>query len=399
MKILVINAGSSSLKYQLIDMNGEVLIAKGLCDRIGVPENSSIEHKVGDSKFYEKIAMPTHVEAFEAVIRALTVGDGKVIDNISEISAIGHRVVQGGSLYGESVLIDDKVLADIEELGELAPLHNPAHALAMRACTKVFGAEVPQVATFDTAFHQTMPPKAYMYALPYEFYEDYNIRRYGAHGTSHRFVSDRCAELMGKDKKDIKMITCHLGNGCSISAIKDGVCVDTSMGLTPLDGFMMGTRSGGVDPSILTYLMKKCDINPDRMNTILNKESGLLGVSGISNDSRDVIAAGEAGNERAKLAFEMQNYQISKFIGSYAAAMSGVDAIVFTGGIGENERRSRKYICSMTEFLGFTLDLEKNDTSGQEIKISTDDSKIEVWVIPTNEELLIARDTLAIVSK
>lgn len=399
MKILVINAGSSSLKYQLIDMNGEVLIAKGLCDRIGVPENSSIEHKVGDSKFCEKIAMPTHVEAFEAVIRALTVGDGKVIDNISEISAIGHRVVQGGSLYSESVLIDDKVLADIEELGELAPLHNPAHALAMRACTKVFGAEVPQVATFDTAFHQTMPPKAYMYALPYEFYEDYNIRRYGAHGTSHRFVSDRCAELMGKDKKDIKMITCHLGNGCSISAIKDGVCVDTSMGLTPLDGFMMGTRSGGVDPSILTYLMKKCDISPDRMNTILNKESGLLGVSGISNDSRDVIAAGEAGNERAKLAFEMQNYQISKFIGSYAAAMSGVDAIVFTGGIGENERRSRKYICSMTEFLGFTLDLEKNDTSGQEIKISTDDSKIEVWVIPTNEELLIARDTLAIVSK
>lgn len=399
MKILVINAGSSSLKYQLIDMNGEVLIAKGLCDRIGVPENSNIEHKVGDKKFSEKIAMPSHVEAFEAVIKALTTGEGKVIDDIAEISAIGHRVVQGGSLYSESVLVDDKVLADIEELAELAPLHNPAHALAMRACTKVFGSDVPQVATFDTAFHQTMPPKAYMYALPYEYYEKYNIRRYGAHGTSHRFVSDRCAEVMGKDKKDIRMITCHLGNGCSISAIKDGVCVDTSMGLTPLDGFMMGTRSGGVDPSILTYLMKKDKITPERMNTILNKESGLLGVSGVSNDSRDVIAAGESGNERAQLAFEMQNYQISKFIGSYAAAMGGVDAIVFTGGIGENERRSRKYICDMVQFLGFTLDTENNNTSGKEIKISTDDSKVEVWVIPTNEELLIARDTLAIVSK
>lgn len=399
MKILVINAGSSSLKYQFIDMNGEVLIAKGLCDRIGVPENSSIEHKVGDNKFAEKIAMPTHVEAFEAVIKALTQGEGKVIDDISEIAAIGHRVVQGGSLYGESVLIDDKVLADIEELGELAPLHNPAHALAMRACIKVFGKEVPQVATFDTAFHQTMPAKAYMYALPYEFYTDHKIRRYGAHGTSHRFVSARCAEVMGKDLKDIKMITCHLGNGCSISAIKDGVCVDTSMGLTPLDGFMMGTRSGGVDPSILTYLMKKCDISPEEMNTILNKKSGLLGVSGISNDSRDVYTAAESGNERAKLALDMQNYQIAKYIGSYAAAMSGVDAIVFTGGIGENERRSRKFICEMVEFLGFTLDYKNNDTSGKEIKISTDDSKVQVWAIPTNEELLIARDTLAIVSK
>ncbi len=399
MKILVINAGSSSLKYQLIDMNGEVLIAKGLCDRIGVPENSNIEHKVGDKKFAEKVAMPTHVEAFEAVIKALTTGDGKVIDDISEIAAIGHRVVQGGSLYAESVLIDDKVLSDIEDLGELAPLHNPAHALAMRACTKVFGKDVPQVATFDTAFHQTMPAKAFMYGIPYEFYTDHKIRRYGAHGTSHRFVSARCAEVMGKDLKDIKMITCHLGNGCSISAIKDGVCVDTSMGLTPLDGFMMGTRSGGVDPSILTYLMKKCDISPDEMNTILNKKSGLLGVSGISNDSRDVIAAAEAGNERAKLAFEMQNYQIAKFVGSYAAAMGGVDAIVFTGGIGENERRSRKYVCNMLEFLGFTLDLENNDTSGKEIKISTEASKVQVWVIPTNEELLIARDTLEIVSK
>lgn len=399
MKILVINAGSSSLKYQLIDMNGEVLIAKGICDRIGVPENSNIEHKVGNKKFTENIPMPTHVEAFEAVIKALTSGEGKVIENISEIAAIGHRVVQGGSLYGKSVLVDEKVLADIEELSELAPLHNPAHALAMRACAKVFGPDVPQVATFDTAFHQTMPAKAYMYAIPYEYYQKYGIRRYGAHGTSHRFVSARCAELMGKDIKDIKMVTCHLGNGCSISAIKDGVCVDTSMGLTPLDGFMMGTRSGGVDPSLITYLMKKDEITPDEMNTILNKKSGLLGISGVSNDSRDVIAAGENGNERAKLAFEMQNYQIAKFVGSYAAAMGGVDAVIFTGGIGENEKKARKYVCSHLEFLGFNLDDDKNALRGEETEISTADSKVKVWVIPTNEELLIARDTLEIVSK
>ena len=399
MKILVINAGSSSLKYQLIDMNGEVLIAKGLCDRIGNPETSNIEHKAHDKKIEKMIAMPSHVEAFEAVIDALTNGEGKVIDNISEIAAVGHRVVQGGALYNSSVLIDEKVLADIEELGELAPLHNPAHALAMRACFKVFGCDVPQVATFDTAFHATMPDRAYMYGIPYEYYEKYNIRRYGAHGTSHRFVSDRCAELLGKDKKDVKMITCHLGNGCSISAIKDGVCVDTSMGLTPLDGFMMGTRSGGVDPSILTYLMKKCNISPDEMNTILNKKSGLLGISGVSNDSRDVIAAAEAGNHRARLANEMQNYQMVKFIGSYAAAMSGVDAIVFTGGIGENEKKTRKYICDMVSFLGFELNEENNNTRGEEIEISTADSKVKVWVIPTNEELLIARDTLELVSK
>ena len=397
MKILVINAGSSSLKYQLIDMNGEVLIAKGLCDRIGVPENSNIEHKVGDNKFCEKIAMPTHVEAFEAVIKALTTGDGKVIDDISEIAAIGHRVVQGGNLYGESVLIDEKVLADIEQLAELAPLHNPAHALAMRACTKVFGESVPQVATFDTAFHQTMPEKAYMYGIPYEYYEKYAIRRYGAHGTSHRFVSGRLAEILGRS--DLRVITCHLGNGCSISAVKDGVCVDTSMGLTPLDGFMMGTRSGSLDPTVVTYLMSKEGFTPDEMNNMLNKKSGLLGVSGVSNDSRDVIAAGDAGNKRAKLAFEMQNYQIGKFVGSYAAAMGGVDAIVFTGGIGENESRARKYVCSMVEFLGFTLDEEKNAIRGKEVEISTPDSKVKVWAIPTNEELLIARDTLAIVSK
>ena len=397
MKILVINAGSSSLKYQLIDMNGEVAIAKGNCDRIGEINESNIEHKVGESKYQTKLPIPTHVEAFEAVINALTTGEGKVIEDISEIAAIGHRVVQGGNLYNESVLIDDKVLADIEQLAELAPLHNPAHALAMRACTKVFGKDVPQVATFDTAFHQTMPEKAYMYGIPYEYYEKYAIRRYGAHGTSHRFVSGRLAEILGTN--DLRVITCHLGNGCSISAIKNGKCVDTSMGLTPLDGFMMGTRSGGLDPTVVTYLMEKEGYTPAEMNTILNKLSGLKGISGVSNDSRSVIAAGDAGNKRAKLAFEMQNYQIGKFVGSYAAAMGGVDAIVFTGGIGENESRARKYVCDMVSFLGFTLDEEKNAIRGKEVEISTADSKVKVWAIPTNEELLIARDTLAIVSK
>ena len=397
MKILVINAGSSSLKYQLINMDGEQLIAKGLCDRIGPA--GLIEHKVGDKKFTKETPMPTHIEAFEAVIEALTTGEGKVIDDVSEIGAIGHRVVQGGMKYAKSVLINEDVLSVVDELAELAPLHNPANAQAIRACTKVFGENVPQVAVFDTSFHQTMPEKAYMYGIPYEYFEKYNIRRYGFHGTSHRFVSKRCAELMNKDIKDIKMITCHLGNGCSLAAVKNGECVDTTMGLTPLDGFMMGTRSGAVDPSILTYIMKKENLTPAEMDNILNKKSGLLGISGVSNDNRDVIAAGENGNARAKLAFEMQNYQIAKYVGAFAAAMGGVDAIVFTGGIGENERRARKYICDMVEFLGFTFDVEKNNVGGKEALISSDDSKVQVWVVPTNEELLIARDTLEIVSK
>lgn len=397
MKILVINAGSSSLKYQLIDMNGEKLIAKGLCDRIGVA--GLIEHKAGDIKVEKEIPMPTHIEAFGAVIDALTSGEGKVIDDVSEISAIGHRVVQGGSIFSSSVLIDEKALQDIDDLSELAPLHNPAHVLAIKACTKAFGTEVPQVAVFDTSFHSTMPDYAYMYGIPYEYYEKYKIRRYGAHGTSHRFVSDRCAELMGKDKKDIKMITCHLGNGCSITAIKDGKVLDTSMGLTPLDGFMMGTRSGGIDPTILTVVMNNEGLTPDQMNTVLNKKSGLLGVSGLSNDRRDITSAADNGNDRARLAYEMQNYQVTKYIGSYAAAMGGVDAIVFTGGIGENEARIRKYVCEKLGFLGFELDESKNALRGQEVDITTDGSKVQVWVIPTNEELLIARDTLEIVSK
>lgn len=398
MKIFVVNAGSSSLKYQLIDMENEQVLAKGLCERIGV--SGAISHKAADGRAYSAdTPMPTHSEAFEAVVYALTKSEAKVIDSFDEISAIGHRIVQGGSIFPESCLITPDVLQKIEELGALAPLHNPAHVLAIRACIKTFGEEIPQVAVFDTSFHQTMPAKAYMYPLPYEYYEKYGVRRYGAHGTSHRFVSDRVAALENKDKKDIKIITCHLGNGCSITAIKDGVCVDTSMGFTPLDGFMMGTRSGTVDPSALTYIAEKENLSPSDVNRICNKESGMLGISGVSNDNRDIAAAAEAGNKRAQLAVDMQRYEILKFVGSYIAAMNGVDAIAFTGGIGENDPDLRKYVCENLGFVGAKLDEEKNQLRGKEVKISTEDSRVNIYVIPTNEELAIARDTLAIISK
>ena len=398
MKIFVVNAGSSSLKYQLIDMENEQVLAKGLCERIGV--SGAISHKAADGRTYSAdTAMPTHSEAFEAVVYALTKSEAKVIDSFDEISAIGHRIVQGGSIFPESCLITPDVLSKIEELGALAPLHNPAHVLAIRACIKTFGEEIPQIAVFDTSFHQTMPAKAYMYPIPYEYYENYGVRRYGAHGTSHRFVSDRVAALENKDKSQVKIITCHLGNGCSITAIKDGVCVDTSMGFTPLDGFMMGTRSGTVDPSALTYIAEKENLSPADVNRICNKESGMLGISGVSNDNRDIAAAAEAGNKRAQLAVDMQRYEILKFVGSYIAAMNGVDAIAFTGGIGENDPGLRKTVCESLEFVGVKLDEEKNQLRGQEVKISTEDSRVNVYVIPTNEELAIARDTLAIISK
>lgn len=398
MKIFVVNAGSSSLKYQLIDMENEQVLAKGLCERIGV--SGTISHKAADGRTYSaETPMPTHSEAFEAVVYALTKSEAKVIDSFDEISAIGHRIVQGGSIFPESCLITPDALQKIEELGALAPLHNPAHVLAIRACIKTFGEKIPQVAVFDTSFHQTMPAKAYMYPLPYEYYEKYGVRRYGAHGTSHRFVSDRVAALENRDKKDIKIITCHLGSGCSITAIKDGVCVDTSMGFTPLDGFMMGTRSGTVDPSALTYIAEKENLSPADVNRICNKESGMLGISGVSNDNRDITAAAEAGNKRAQLAVEMQRYEILKFVGSYIAAMNGIDAIAFTGGIGENDPDLRKYVCENLQFVGVKLDEEKNLLRGKEVKISTDDSRVNVYVIPTNEELAIARDTLAIISK
>lgn len=398
MKIFVVNAGSSSLKYQLIDMENEKVLAKGLCERIGV--SGAISHKTADGRAYAaETPMPTHSEAFEAVVYALTKSEAKVIDSFDEISAIGHRIVQGGSVFPNSCLVTPEVIDKIEELGALAPLHNPAHVLAIRACIKTFGDKIPQVVVFDTSFHQTMPPKAYMYPLPYEYYEKYGVRKYGAHGTSHRFVSDRVAVLENKPKKDIKIITCHLGNGCSITAIKDGVCADTSMGFTPLDGFMMGTRSGTLDPSALTYIAEKEHLSPEDVNTVCNKKSGMLGISGVSNDNRDICAAAEAGNKRAQLAIEMQRYEILKFVGSYIAAMNGVDAIAFTGGIGENDPDLRKYVCDNLTFVGVDIDEDKNKLRGEEVKISTPKSRVNVYVIPTNEELAIARDTLAIISK
>lgn len=395
MKIFVVNAGSSSLKYQLIDMENEQVLCKGLCERIGV-EGSCISHKAADGGVYEtETPMPTHAEAFEAVVFAMTKSDAKVIDSFDEVGAIGHRIVQGGSKYKGSCVITDEVLKDIEAYSELAPLHNPANVLGVKACIKTFGAEKPQVAVFDTSFHQTMPAKAYVFPIPYKYYTDYGVRKYGAHGTSHWFVSNRCAEIMGKDKKDIKIITCHLGNGCSISAVNGGECVDTSMGFTPLDGFMMGTRTGTLDPSAVTYIAEKENLSPADINRIFNKESGILGVSGVSNDNRDVVAAAKEGNERAQLALDMQRYQILKFIGSYAAAMNGVDAIVFTGGIGENDATLRKEVCANLGFLGAFIDDEANAKRGEN-KISTEDSKVAIYVIPTNEELAIARDTLAL---
>ena len=398
MKIFVVNAGSSSLKYQLIDMENEKVLAKGLCERIGV--SGAISHKTADGRAYAaETPMPTHSEAFEAVVYALTKSEAKVIDSFDEISAIGHRIVQGGSVFPNSCLVTPEVIDKIEELGALAPLHNPAHVLAIRACIKTFGDKIPQVVVFDTSFHQTMPPKAYMYPLPYEYYEKYGVRKYGAHGTSHRFVSDRVAALENKPKKDIKIITCHLGNGCSITAVKDGVCADTSMGFTPLDGFMMGTRSGTLDPSALTYIAEKEHLSPEDVNTVCNKKSGMLGISGVSNDNRDICAAAEAGNKRAQLAIEMQRYEILKFVGSYIAAMNGVDAIAFTGGIGENDPDLRKYVCDNLTFVGVDIDEDKNKLRGKEVIISTPKSRVNVYVIPPNEELAIARDTLAIISK
>lgn len=398
MKIFVVNAGSSSLKYQLIDMENEQVLAKGLCERIGV--TGAISHKSADGRTYTaETPMPTHSEAFEAVVYALTKSEAKVIDSFDEIAAIGHRIVQGGSIFKGSCLITPEALQQIDDLGALAPLHNPAHVLGIKACIKTFGTEKPQVAVFDTSFHQTMPEHVYMYALPYEYYEKYGVRKYGAHGTSHGFVSSRLAEVMGKDKKDLKMIVCHLGNGCSITAVKDGVCYDTSMGFTPLDGFMMGTRTGTLDPSALTFIAEKENLTPADINRICNKESGMLGISGVSNDNRDIAAAAAAGNHRAQLATDMQRYQILKFVGSYIAAMNGVDAIAFTGGIGENDGELRKYVCDNLGYMGVKIDDEKNTLRGTEVKISTDDSKVDVYVIPTNEELAIARDTLKIISK
>ena len=400
MKILVINCGSSSLKYQLIDMDGEKVLCKGLCERIGM-ESSMITHDANGVKATTPAIFPTHTEAFAEVVKKMTNGQGKVIDNVSEIDAIGHRVVHGGEKFKESCLITPEVVTAIHDLSPLAPLHNPAAILGIQASYKVFGADKPNIAVFDTAFHSTMPPKAYMYAIPYEYYEKYGVRRYGFHGTSHKYVSHRAAEFLEEPIERLKLITCHLGNGSSITAIKDGKVIDTSMGLTPLDGFIMGSRCGGVDPSAITYLQEKEGWTPAETAEILNKKSGVLGISGVSSDDRDVLAAAEAGNERAALARSIQRYQIRKFIGAYVAAMDGVDAIVFTDGIGENTCDLREDVCKHLTYLGVKIDCEKNLElrKGKEGELSTPDSKVRVFVLPTNEELLIARDTKAIVEK
>jgi len=379
-------------------MDNETVIAKGNCEKIG-SDDSFIGGSVNGEKFETKVFMPNHTEAFLQVKKALTEGDFKVIDDLSEISAIGHRVVQGGALFKESTLVNDEVIAGIKELCDLAPLHNPAHIQGINACLDVFGKDVPQVTVFDNAFHSTMPPEAYIFPIPYEYYEKYAIRRYGFHGTSHRFVSARCAEVMGKNIEDLKIVTCHLGNGSSITAVKGGKCIDTSMGLTPLDGFIMGTRCGAVDPSVITYLQQKEGWTPAETDTILNKKSGVLGISGVGSDDRDVSAAEADGNERAHLARSIQKYQVRKLIGSYVAAMDGVDAIVFTGGIGENTIDLRADVCKNLSYLGVELDEAANEVMrrGKEGEISTANSKVKVYVLPTNEELVIARDTKAIV--
>ena len=398
MIILVVNAGSSSLKYQLIDMKDESVIAKGNCDRIGI--DGHISHKTFDGRTYEAdCSFPTHTEAFQKLVETLTTGDASVIKSMDEISAVGHRIVQGAEIFDKTTLVTDEVIKQIDELQELAPVHNHPHALALWACKKVIPENVPQVVVFDTAFHQTMPEKAYMFGLPYEDYEKYHVRKYGFHGTSHRFVSAALAETVGKDIKDLKIISCHLGNGSSITAIEGGKSIDTTMGFTPLDGVLMGTRTGSVDPSAVTFVAQKHGFTPNEMSDYMNKKSGFLGHSGVSSDNREVSAAAAHGDKRACLVNEMLAYQIKKDIGAYTAAMNGVDAIIFTGGIGENDPPTRENSCSDLDFFGIKIDKELNKTvRGKKCKISTPDSKVEVWVIPTNEELLIARDTLALIS-
>ncbi len=398
MKILVINAGSSSLKYQLIDMNGEKVLAKGNCERIG-SDGSVIGYKAKGQEIKKEVPMPDHTIAFLQVKDMLLDSECGVIKDLSEVSAIGHRVVQGGSVFSESCLVNKDVIEKIRELSPLAPLHNPANIQGIEACTQVFGESVPQVVVFDTSFHSTMPPKAYMYAIPYEYYEKYGVRRYGFHGTSHRFVSGEMAKRMGKDIKDLKIITCHIGNGSSITAIDGGKVIDTTMGLTPLDGFMMGTRTGSLDPSVVTFIEEKEHLSAQEIDHILNKKSGLLGVSGVSGDDRDVTDAENKGNPRAKLAHDMLYYQIAKYIGSFYIALGGCDAIVFTAGLGENQPKLRAGVCNYLGCIGVEMDTEANDNAihGNQGKLSTDNSKIRVELIATNEELVIARDTKAIV--
>lgn len=398
MNILVINCGSSSLKYQLIDSESEKVLAKGLCERIGI-DGSAITHQpAGGDKVTTEVPMPDHTEAVKYVIEKLTDPEVGVVKSLDEIGAVGHRIVHGGEKFASSVVIDDEVLKAVEECNDLAPLHNPANLIGINSCKKIMPG-VPMVAVFDTAFHQTMPKKAYLYGLPYEYYENYKIRRYGFHGTSHDFVSNRVAEILGKKREDIKIIVCHLGNGASVSAVKNGQCVDTSMGLTPLEGLIMGTRSGDLDPAIISFIAQKENLSAEEVINICNKKSGVLGLSGgLSSDFRDLGNAAEEGNEKAKTALETWSYRVAKYIGAYVAAMNGVDVIAFTAGVGENNFMAREMICEYLGYLGVTIDKEANKIRGEEITISTPDSKTTVMVVPTNEELAIARETLRLVN-
>lgn len=391
MNVLVINCGSSSLKYQLIDTENEAVLAKGLCERIGI-EGSSITHApTGGEKTTEEIDMPSHTTAFELVTKKLLDPEVGVIKSLDEIDGVGHRIVNGGPDLMESTVLTSEIIEEFSQNMEWAPLHNPAHLIGIRSCEQVMPG-TPMVGVFDTSFHRTMPPKAYLYGLPYKYYEEHHIRRYGAHGTSHDYVSAKLAEMMGKDRKDLKIVVCHLGNGASISAVKNGECVDTSMGLTPLEGLVMGTRSGDLDPAILQFIANKENKTLDEIITILNKESGVLGVSGISSDFRDLNAARKEGNERARITLELYCYRVAKYIGAYTFAMNGLDAVAFTAGIGENTANIRKDICDYMEFLGVELDSEKNEIQGEEIIITKPESKVVVAVVPTNEELAIARE-------
>ena len=395
MKVLIVNAGSSSLKYQLIDMDDEKTLAKGLVERIGI-DGSKLTQNVNDKKFVVEAKMSNHVEASRYMIRALTDKEVGALSDMGGINAVGHRVLHGGERFTKSVIIDDEVMDAIEANIPLGPLHNPANLMGIKACKQVMP-DTPMVAVFDTAFHQTMPPEAYMYGVPFEYYERLKVRRYGFHGTSHRYVSARAAEFLGKNREDLRIITCHLGNGSSICAVNRGKCVDTSMGLTPLEGLLMGTRSGSLDPAILQYIMNNENIDIDTLLNILNTSSGLLGISGISSDMRDVDKAAEEGNKRASLAREMLYRGVKKYIGAYAAIMGGVDVIVFTAGIGENGILLRQRVMEGMEYLGAKIDPVKNNTRQVEADVSSADSKVRILVIPTNEEIVIARDTKALV--
>ncbi|HHW47366.1 MAG TPA: acetate kinase [Clostridiaceae bacterium] len=398
MKVLVINSGSSSLKYQLIDMTNEKVLAKGLCDRIGI-DNSFLKHtKTGSDTVVIEKEMKNHKEAIQQVIIALTDEKTGVIKNMSEISAVGHRIVHGGEKFHDSVVIDEKVLQAIRDCVPLAPLHNPANIIGIEACQQILPG-VPMVAVFDTAFHQTLPKYAYLYALPYEIYEKYGIRKYGFHGTSHKYVAQRAAAMLNRPLEELRLVSCHLGNGASICAIKNGKSVDTSMGFTPLAGLAMGTRSGTIDPAVVSFLMEKENMSIKEVNDFLNKKSGVLGISGVSSDFRDIHEAADAGNERAQLAIEIFCYRVKKYIAEYSAVTGGLDAVIFTAGIGENNSIVRRKVVEGLEYLGIEIDLEKNETRGKEIDISAPNAKVRTLVIPTNEELAIARETVKLLKQ